>query len=203
MKNPLESIKGTIIAGIALLIISLVLLDWNELSTTGLLGDASDIYNGFLRFFHVIAGIAWIGLLYYFNFVQVPALKEAAADGTGSGITKHVAPLALLWFRWAALVTWIAGAGLLGSGFVDAFLLRPGYEAIGLGSWMGTIMLFNVWGLIWPNQQKILGMKKASDDEKVKARRVALLASRTNTALSIPMLLLMTNGLSHRALLGL
>tara|TARA_B110000014_G_C19961525_1_gene497656 strand:- start:12 stop:623 length:612 start_codon:yes stop_codon:yes gene_type:complete len=203
MKNPLESIKGTIIAGIALLIISLVFLDWNELSTTGLLGDASDIYNGFLRFFHVIAGIAWIGLLYYFNFVQVPALKEATADGTGSGITKHVAPLALLWFRWAALVTWIAGAGLLGSGFVDAFLLKPGYEAIGLGSWMGTIMLFNVWGLIWPNQQKILGMKKASDDEKVRARRVALLASRTNTALSIPMLLLMTNGLSHRALLGL
>ncbi len=203
MKNPLESIKGTIIAGIVLLIISLVYLDWNELSTTGLLGDASDIYNGFMRFFHVIAGIAWIGLLYYFNFVQVPALKEATADGTGSGITKHVAPLALLWFRWAALVTWIAGAALLGSSFVDAFLLRPGYEAIGLGSWMGTIMLFNVWGLIWPNQQKILGMKKASDDEKVKARRVALLASRTNTMLSIPMLLLMTNGLSHRALLGL
>ena len=87
--------------------------------------------------------------------------------------------------------------------FTDAFLLRNGLEAIGLGSWMGTIMLFNVWVLIWPNQQKILGMKKASDDEKVKARRVALLASRTNTMLSIPMLLLMTNGLSHRALLGL
>jgi uncharacterized membrane protein len=156
-----------------------------------------------MRFFHVIAGVAWIGLLYYFNFVQVPALKEATADGTGSGITKHVAPLALLWFRWAALATWIAGAALLGSNFTDAFLLRNGLEAIGLGSWMGTIMLFNVWVLIWPNQQKILGMKKASDDEKVQARRVALLASRTNTMLSIPMLLLMTNGLSHRALLGL
>ena len=200
MKNPLDSIKGTIIAGLVLLIISLIYLDLGE---AGTLGDASDIYTGFMRFFHVIAGVAWIGLLYYFNFVQVPALKEATADGTGAGITKHVAPLALLWFRWAALVTWIAGAALLGANFTDAFLLSDGYEAIGIGSWMGTIMLFNVWGLIWPNQQKILGMKKASDEEKVTARRVALLASRTNTMLSIPMLLLMTNGLSHRALLGL
>tara|TARA_B100000902_G_scaffold26772_1_gene32235 strand:- start:38 stop:640 length:603 start_codon:yes stop_codon:yes gene_type:complete len=200
MKNPLDSIKGTIIAGLVLVIISLFALDWGE---PGVLRDASDIYHGFMRFFHVIAGVAWIGLLYYFNFVQVPALKEATADGTGSGITKHVAPLALLWFRWAALATWVAGAALLGSNFTDAFLLSNGLEAIGLGSWMGTIMLFNVWVLIWPNQQKILGMKKASDDEKVKARRVALLASRTNTMLSIPMLLLMTNGLSHRALLGL
>jgi len=203
MKNPLDSIKGTIIAGLVLILISLIYLDWGELSTTGLLGDASSVYYGFMRFFHVIAGVAWIGLLYYFNFVQVPALKNAAADGTGAGITKHVAPLALLWFRWAALATWIAGAALLGSSFTDTFLLSDGYEAIGIGSWMGTIMLFNVWGLIWPNQQKILGMKKATDEEKVKARRVALLASRTNTALSIPMLLLMTNGLSHQALLGL
>jgi uncharacterized membrane protein len=203
MKNPLESIKGTIIAGIVILIASLVILDWNEIGTTGILGDASSIYLGFMRFFHVIAGVAWIGLLYYFNFVQVPAMKAATADGTGAGISKHVAPLALLWFRWAALATWIAGAALLGANFTDAFLLRPGYEAIGIGSWMGTIMLFNVWGLIWPNQQKILGMKKATDEEKSSARRVALLASRTNTALSIPMLLLMTNGLSHRALLGL
>ena len=200
MRNPLDSIKGTIIAGLVLLIISLIYLDLGE---AGTLGDASDIYTGFMRFFHVIAGVAWIGLLYYFNFVQVPALKEATADGTGAGITKHVAPLALLWFRWAALATWIAGVALLGANFTDAFLLSDGYEAIGIGSWMGTIMLFNVWGLIWPNQQKILAMKKASDEEKVTARRVALLASRTNTMLSIPMLLLMTNGLSHRALLGL
>ena len=201
MNNPLNTIKGTIIGGIALSIISLLILDWNELSTTGFLGDGVSIYYGF-RFFYR-ARVAWIGLLYYFNFVQVPALKQAAADGTGSGITKHVAPLALLWFRWAALATWVAGAALLGASFTDTFLLKPGYEAIGIGSWMGTIMLFNVWGLIWPNQQKILGMKKASDEEKVVARRVALLASRTNTLLSIPMLLLMTNGLSHRALLGL
>ncbi|NCV27286.1 MAG: hypothetical protein EBW69_00530, partial [Nitrosomonadales bacterium] len=130
-----------------------------------------------------------------------PALKNATADGTGAGITKHVAPLALLWFRWAALATWLSGAALLGGNFAAAFLLQTGYEAIGIGSWLGTIMLFNVWALIWPNQQKILGMKKATDDEKTKARRVALLASRTNVMLSIPMLLLMTNGLSHKALL--
>ena len=200
MKNPLDSIKGTIIAGVVLMFLIIAILDLGE---PGLMSDANNIYLGFMRWFHAVAGIAWIGLLYYFNFVQVPALKDAAADGTAGGITKHVAPLALLWFRWAALATWLAGAALLGSNFSNAFLLQPGWEPIGIGSWLGTIMLFNVWGLIWPNQQKILGMKKATDEEKVKARRVALLASRTNTLLSIPMLLLMTNGLSHRALLGL
>ena len=200
MKNPLDSIKGTIIAGVVLMFVIIAILDSGE---PGLMSDANNIYLGFMRWFHAIAGIAWIGLLYYFNFVQVPALKDAAADGTAGGITKHVAPLALLWFRWAALATWLAGAALLGGNFSNAFLLQPGWEPIGIGSWLGTIMLFNVWGLMWPNQQKILGMKKATDEEKVKARRVALLASRTNTLLSIPMLLLMTNGLSHRALLGL
>ena len=200
MKNPLDSIKGTIIAGVVLMFVIISILDSGE---PGLMSDANNIYLGFMRWFHAIAGIAWIGLLYYFNFVQVPALKDAGADGTAGGITKHVAPLALLWFRWAALATWLAGAALLGGNFSNAFLLQPGWEPIGIGSWLGTIMLFNVWGLIWPNQQKILGMKKATDEEKVKARRVALLASRTNTLLSIPMLLLMTNGLSHRALLGL
>ena len=201
MKNPLDSIKGTIIAGVVLMFVIIAILDSGE---PGLMSDANNIYLGFMRWFHAIAGIAWIGLLYYFNFVQVPALKDAAADGTAGGITKHVAPLALLWFRWAALATWLAGAALLGANFSRCLsLFRPGWEPIGIGSWLGTIMLFNVWGLIWPNQQKILGMKKATDEEKVKARRVALLASRTNTLLSIPMLLLMTNGLSHRALLGL
>ena len=200
MKNPLDSIKGTIISGVVLMFVIIAILDAGE---PGLMSDANNIYLGFMRWFHAIAGIAWIGLLYYFNFVQIPALKDAAADGSAGGITKHVAPLALLWFRWAALATWLAGAALLGANFSNAFLLQPGWEPIGIGSWLGTIMLFNVWGLIWPNQQKILGMKKATDDEKVKARRVALLASRTNTLLSIPMLLLMTNGLSHRALLGL
>jgi len=155
------------------------------------------------RWIHFLAGITWIGLLYYFNLVQVPALKDAAADGTAAGITKHVAPRALFWFRWSALVTWLAGAALLGAGFTAAFTLQPEMAPIGIGAWLGTIMLFNVWGLIWPNQKKILGIKPATDEEKAKARRVALLASRTNMMLSIPMLFFMAGGLSHRALFGL
>ena len=139
-----------------------------------------------------MAGVMWIGLLYYFNFVQVAALKAAAEDGTGAGITKHVAPRALFWFRWAAVVTWLAGAALLGEHFMPAFTLKLG--GIGIGAWLGTIMLINVWLLIWPNQQKILGMKPASDEEKARARRVAFLTSRTNTMLSMPMLLFMGAG---------
>ncbi len=147
---------------------------------------------GIGRWLHIAAGVMWIGLLYYFNFVQVPALADAGKDGTGAGITKHVAPRALFWFRWAAVVTWLAGAMLLGKNFFNAFLfLQPGSYAIGVGAWLGTIMIFNVWVLIWPNQQKILGMVPASDEEKAKARRVALLASRANTMLSIPMLFFM------------
>ena len=155
------------------------------------------------RWLHFLAGIMWIGLLYYFNFVQVPALKAAGADGTAAGITKHVAPRALLYFRWSAVVTWLAGAALLGGGFVSAFTLSKGYAGIGIGAWLGTIMLVNVWAIIWPNQQKILGMKPATDEEKNKARRAALLASRTNMALSIPMLFFMAGGLTHRAAFGL
>lgn len=155
------------------------------------------------RWIHFMAGIMWIGLLYYFNFVQVAALKNAAADGTAAGISKHVAPRALLFFRWAAVVTWLAGAALLGQHFMDAFLLRNGMGPIGIGAWLGTIMLFNVWVLIWPNQKKILGLAPASDEAKNKARRVAFLASRTNTMLSVPMLFFMAGGWSHRALFGL
>ena len=155
------------------------------------------------RWLHFMAGVMWIGLLYYFNFVQVAALKAATADGTAAGITKHVAPRALLYFRWAAVVTWLAGAALLGNQFVNAFTLRGGMAGIGVGAWLGTIMLFNVWALIWPNQQKILGLKPATDEEKNKARRVAFLASRTNVALSIPMLFFMAGGWSHRAIFGL
>ena len=155
------------------------------------------------RWIHFLSGITWVGLLFYFNLVQVPALKDAAADGTAAGITKHVAPRALLWFRWAAIVTWLAGAALLGAHLPSAFLLRPELAPIGIGAWLGTIMLFNVWVLIWPNQQKVLGLKAATDDEKVKARRVALLASRTNMMLAIPILFFMAGGLSHRAAFGL
>lgn len=153
-----------------------------------------DYVMGISRWVHLLAGVMWIGLLYFFNFVQVAALKNAGADGTAAGITKHVAPRALLFFRWAAVVTWLAGAALLGENFVAAFTLQPAFAAIGIGAWLGTIMLFNVWVLIWPNQKKILGLTQASDDEKARARRVAFLASRTNTMLSIPMLFFMAAG---------
>jgi uncharacterized membrane protein len=150
---------------------------------------------GLGRWLHILAGVMWIGLLYYFNFVQVDALKAAAADGTNAGITKHVAPRALFFFRWAAIVTWLAGAMLLGQmGHFGGFAMQPGSRIIGVGAWLGTIMLFNVWVLIWPNQKKILGIVAASDEEKAKARRVAFLASRANTMLSIPMLLFMSAG---------
>ena len=162
-----------------------------------------DFVPAIARWVHFLSGITWVGLLFYFNLVQVPALKDAAADGTAAGITKHVAPRALLWFRWAAVVTWLAGAALLGPNLPGAFTLRPELAPIGLGAWLGTIMLFNVWVLIWPNQQKILGFRPATDDEKAKARRVALLASRTNMMLSIPMLFFMAGGLTHRAVFGL
>ncbi|MBI2295827.1 MAG: urate hydroxylase PuuD [Betaproteobacteria bacterium] len=160
---------------------------------------------GLGRWLHVISGVMWIGLLYYFNFVQVPALAEAAKDGTGAGITKHVAPRALFWFRWSAVATWVFGAMILSKHFFDAFLfLKPAYYPIGVGAWLGTIMIVNVWFLIWPNQQKILGMVQANDEEKATARRVALLASRTNTMLSIPMLFFMTasGGVFRTAVFG-
>lgn len=150
------------------------------------------------RWIHFLAGITWIGLLYYFNLVQGQAIAEATADKDKGGpgpaaITKYVAPRALFWFRWAALVTWLAGAMyLMSSGmFMSAFTLQGKAAFIGMGAWLGTIMLFNVWGLIWPNQKKILGMVQATDEEKAKARKVALMASRTNVMLSIPMLMFM------------
>ena len=150
------------------------------------------VHFGLGRWLHIGSGVMWIGLLYYFNFVNVAAAKAAAADGTAAGISKHVMPRALLFFRWAAVATWIFGAYLLGAHFLDAFLFREkAYMPIGMGAWLGTIMLINVWALIWPNQKKILGIVPATDEEKAKARRIAFLASRTNTALSLPMLFFM------------
>ncbi len=141
--------------------------------------------------------------------MQTPALAVANSDKGGpggAGINKYVAPRALLWFRWAALATWFLGAWLLSQTphrFVGAFTLglldtpvaRPDL-IMGIGAWFGTIMLFNVWGIIWPNQKKILGIKPATDEEKAKARKAALYASRINFLLSIPMLMCMV-GPSH------
>lgn len=155
------------------------------------------------RWLHFMSGIMWVGLLYYFNFVQVPAIKAAMADGTAVGITRHIMPRALLFFRWAAVVTWLSGAALLGNQFVNAFTFRNGMAGIGVGAWLGTIMLINVWFVIWPNLQKVLGLKAATDDEKNTARRTAFLVSRLNTALTIPLLFFMAGGWSHRGTFGL
>ena len=192
--NPLKSIKGTIIAGIVLAVVIILLL-----------GRAGTVNPWeFWVWVHVLVGITWIGLLYYFNFVQVPAVGTALAEADNGGpgpaaINKYVAPKALLWLRHAAWITWLTGAMALeamhtapGSGFMAAFTFAEGYQVIGMGAWLGTIMLFNVWVLIWPNQQKILGMKEASAEQIAKAKFVALMASRTNTMLSIPMILGMT-----------
>jgi uncharacterized membrane protein len=187
--NPLKSIAGTIISGIVLSVVIIFLL--------GRSGTVNPWE--FWVWIHVLVGITWIGLLYYFNFVQVPGMAAAKADGTAPGISKHIAPRALLWFRWAAVATWITGALALeamhvaeGSGFVAAFTFQAGYQVIGMGAWLGTIMLFNVWVLIWPNQKKVLGLVEATDEQKAKAGFIALMASRTNTLLSIPMILGMT-----------
>ena len=181
--NPLNSILGTIIAGAVVAI----LLGLGFTPTFSLVGWSLAVW------LHVLAGTVWIGLLYYFNFVQVPAMADATSDANGPGpaaIGKYVAPRALVWFRWGAVVTWLTGAWALEyvGGFVNNFFALNGVTAIGVGAWLGTIMLFNVWVLIWPNQKKVLGMVQASDDEKARAKKIAFMASRTNTLLSIPML---------------
>ncbi len=199
--NPLNSILGTIIAGFVLAIIIVLLAGDSHM-------PAAMPVNSVIIWLHVFAGIIWIGLLYYFNFVQVPALADAAADDGGpggAGITKYVAPRALLWFRWGALFTWLTGAAfLLHRGMLDdAFMLGMKTDpinayalTIGVGAWLGTIMLFNVWVLIWPNQKKVLGMVEVSADRIAQARKVAFIASRTNTLLSIPLIMSMV-GAGH------
>jgi uncharacterized membrane protein len=159
-----------------------------------------------VRWLHFLFGIMWIGLLYYFNFVQGQALAQANAanDGSAKGITKFVAPRALEYFRWSALGTWIFGAGLLGQHFISAFALQPPYTGIGVGAWLGTIMLLNVWLIIFPNNMKVLGfVEGVTDEQKAKSRRLAFLASRTNVMLSLPMLFFMAFGFTHRAVVGL
>jgi uncharacterized membrane protein len=156
----------------------------------------------FIRWLHVVCGVMWIGLLWYFNFVQTPSMPKIP-DEQKPAITKVIAPTALFWFRWSALATIVLGLiqawqlhyiqGALSLGFVthSAHDMR-----IGFGMWMGLIMAFNVWFLIWPNQQKTLGLVQATPEEKTRAARVGFLASRVNTMLSIPMLYAMV-GASH------
>src|ERR1700728_978229 len=162
--NVLNDHRRSLVLGIVLALVLTVALGGTQFNQAGL-----------ARWFHIVAGVFWIGLLYYFNVAQTPALADAAADKGGpggAGITKYVAPRALFWFRWGAVATWLSGA------------------------WLGTIMLLNVWVLIWPNQKKILGMVAATDEQKAKARKVAGMASRINFVLSIPMIMCMA-GASH------
>ena len=143
----------------------------------------------FTVFLHVLSGIVWIGLLYYFNLVQIPTMPKVPAELKG-GVTKYIAPEALFWFRWGAvatLVTGLAVAGLKGY-LVAPFTLQPGFRAIGIGMILAIIMAANVWMIIWPNQKKALGLVPADDATKATAARVAMLASRTNFVLSVPML---------------
>ncbi len=192
--NPLKSVTGTIVTGFILAIIALAIMGFGKINALNM-----EVW------FHVMAGVVWIGLLYYFNFVQVPGVGQALAEADSGGpgpaaINKYVAPRALLWFRWGAVVTWLSGVGALQNlapgGTLKAFTFSGGMEVIGLGAWLGTIMLFNVWVLIWPNQKKILGIVESTPEAIAKAKVVALMASRINTVLSIPMLLCMV-GYGH------
>ena len=193
--NPLNTVKSAIITGFVLAAVVAVCVNnvfgnpfgFNELP--------------FARWFHTLSGVMWIGLLYYFNVAQIPALAAANADKGGpggAGIIKYVAPRALLWFRWAAVATWLTGAWYLtrGGNFANAFSLGHGGHdyyglTIGIGAWLGTIMALNVWIFIWPNQKKVLGIVQVTDEEKAKARLIATRASRVNFVLSIPMLMCM------------
>lgn len=182
--NPLKSIPGTIGAGVVLAVVIALIIGGNGFNISEL-----------AVWFHVVVGITWIGILYYFNFIQVPAMAEGLADTDGPGpaaIGKYVAPRALWYFRWSALLTWLSGVAALSGtgGVVAAFTFDS--PVIGVGAWLGTIMLLNVWGLIWPNQKKVLGMVEATDEEKAKAKATAFAASRINVVLSIPMLMSMT-----------
>ena len=147
-----------------------------------------------LRWLHVFFGITWIGLLYYFNFVQIPTMPSIPAE-LKPGVSKYIAPNALFYFRWAAAMTMLIGLLLAwANGYlVEALTFQSGFQLIGTGMWLGLIMGFNVWGVIWPNQKKALGLVEADDATKAKAARVAMLASRTNTLLSIPMLYAMAS----------
>lgn len=153
----------------------------------------------FVRWLHVLSGVMWIGLLWYFNFVQTPTVPKIPQE-LRPAIPKHIMPVALFWFRWGAMSTVFWGLILSWmNGYIGQALtlgLTDGvakHAAIGFGMWMGIIMWFNVWFLIWPNQKKVLGMVEATDDEKKRGARIAGLASRVNTMLSIPMLYAMVS----------
>ncbi|MBT3238722.1 MAG: hypothetical protein HOL37_01635 [Rhodospirillaceae bacterium] len=195
MSGILTNLKNTVIAGIVLTILMILLLG----ATSGdeFLFDAT--YQAFgLRWLHVLSGIMWIGLLWYFNFVQIPNMPKIP-DDQKPAIGKVIAPAALFWFRWGAMATIITGLLLaMVNGYLVESLTLDGLSgsksmAIGIGMWFGIIMWFNVWFVIWPNQKKALGIVETDADAKAAAARTAMLFSRTNTLLSIPMLYAMVS----------
>ncbi|HCL48926.1 urate hydroxylase PuuD [Alphaproteobacteria bacterium] len=191
----LSSLRNTVIAGFVLAF----LLELMYLNSGGTFDTT--FWAFLFRWLHVLSGIMWIGLLYYFNFVQIPNMPNIP-DEQKPAIGKVIAPAALWWFRWAAMATLVTGL-ILGyiNGYIhDAMSLGamndfavPKNIAIGIGMWLGIIMWFNVWFVIWPNQKKALGIVDASADEKAASARTAMLFSRTNTMLSVPMLFAMVS----------
>ena len=195
MASILTSLRNTVIAGFVLAFI----LELMYLNSGGALD--SNFWAFTFRWLHVLSGIMWIGLLYYFNFVQIPNMPNIP-DDQKPAISGVIAPAALWWFRWGAMATIVTGLILahLNGYLGDAMTLGalndfdvPKNTAIGIGMWLGTIMWFNVWFVIWPNQKKALGIVEADADTKAASARTAMLFSRTNTLLSIPMLFAMVS----------
>ena len=182
-----QSLGKTITAGFVILIVII-------LATGGAGAKAGDhAWWAFVfRWLHVMSGVMWIGLLWYFNFVQTPSMPKIP-DEQKPAIGKVIAPAALFWFRWGAMATIVTGLILAGmNGYlVPALTLTKGVHAIGIGMWLGAIMWFNVWFIIWPNQKKALGIVQVSPEEKAAAAKLAGMTSRINTMLSIPMLFCM------------
>ena len=178
-----QSLGRTIIAGVVLVVILLA-----AAGTFGRMGEHG-YWLFFMRWLHIGAGVMWIGLLWYFNFVQTPSMPKIP-DEQKPAISKVIAPTALFWFRWSALATVITGLAVAGmNGYLgSALMLTPGARAIGIGMWLALVMAFNVWFIIWPNQKKALGIVTVEAAEKAAAAKLAGMTSRFNTMLSIPML---------------
>ena len=180
-----QSLGRTVIAGLVLLVVIIILV---AIGARVALGD-----HGWwlfaMRWLHITAGVMWIGLLWYFNFVQIPSMPKIP-DEQKPAVSKVIAPEALFWFRWSALSTVITGLLLAAlNGYIGQALgLSRPFHAIGIGMWLALIMAFNVWFIIWPNQKKALGIVTVEAAEKAKAARLAMLTSRFNTMASIPML---------------
>jgi uncharacterized membrane protein len=185
-----QSLGRTVAAGVVLLIVFLVIAGLGTGNWAPVQQHAWWAF--FFRWLHVLSGVMWIGLLWYFNFVQTPSMPKIP-DDQKPAVSKVIAPTALFWFRWSAMSTIVTGilvATMLGY-IGKALTLQNGYHAIGLGMWLGAIMWFNVWFVIWPNQKKALGIVQVAPEEKAAAAKRAGLASRINTMLSIPMLFCM------------